>query len=289
MRKCFSGMAFVLAGLVIGGCAASGGASSSSATSDAGSVDAHDNMDAVVWLQTSNEFAAVTEGIYATATTALVDLARDRADNSTPMAIVMDVDETVLNNVRYQAQLILDNTVYESDTWDDWIAMQAATAIPGVVDFIRTGQSLGVKFFLVTNRTCIVRDNESETCPQKQETLDNLTAVGIDSSLDSLYFRDDIPPAQCRALLTADEQADGLWSTDKTSRRACVELDHDIVMLFGDQLGDFVEEAAGDSHGEGADHSEHWGKTWFMLPNPTYGGWRPREFSDKQSLIRGVQ
>jgi acid phosphatase len=92
--------------------------------------------------------------------------------------------------------------------------------------------------------------------------------------------------------LSEPEQVDGTWSSDKTSRRECLRLDHDIIMLFGDQLGDFTEAEDSPSGESGRDiaveYAEYWGKTWFMLPNPTYGDWRPRDSAEKRSLIRGI-
>ncbi len=278
-----AGSALLLACLAVSGCATTGG-------SDA--QPAHDNIDAVTWLQTSTEYAGVTAGIYATAAAALREIANTEPDRIRSMAIVMDIDETVLDNSRYQGQLVLDGATYDGASWDAWIARRTAVAVPGVVDFIRTSQSLGVHVAFITNRPCRTRPDTAEECPQVADTQANLEAVGIDTRSTTLFLMRDRPPAQCRALLTKSEQADGSWSSDKTSRRECVRLDYEIVMLFGDQLGDFTEKQNGASGETGRDiaasYGEYWGKTWFMLPNPTYGGWRPRTSAEKRSLIRGL-
>ena len=280
----FSGPSLLLmACAVICGCATTGGSES---------TPAHDNMDAVVWLQTSTEYAAVAAGTYAAATAALHEIAKSEAGATDNMAIVLDIDETVLDNSRYQGQLVHDDATYESESWDRWIALRAAPAVPGAVDFIRTSQSLGFHVAFITNRTCRARPDTDEDCPQKLDTLVNLQDVGVDTESTTLFLRGERPTGQCRALLSASEQAEGKWSSDKTSRRECVILEHDIVMLFGDQLGDFTAEEGGSSGESGRDvaakYSEYWGKTWFMLPNPTYGGWRPRTSDEKRSLIRGI-
>lgn len=277
------GPSFLLLSLGVSGCATTGGSDS---------TPAHDNMDAVVWLQASTEYAAVTAGVYATATAALEEVAKTAAGRTHEMAVVLDIDETVLDNSRYQAQLVMDDATYEGGSWDEWIALRAAPAVPGVVDFVRRSQSLGFHVAFITNRTCRARPDTAEECPQKPDTLVNLEEIGVDSGSTTLFLREERPSERCRALLSAAERADGKWSSDKTSRRACVSLDYDIVMLFGDQLGDFTEEeddASGESGRDvAAEFGEHWGKSWFMLPNPTYGGWRPRTPPEKRTLIQGI-
>ncbi len=274
------GPSLLLASLCVCGCATTGGADS---------APAHDNMDAIVWLQTSTEYAAAAAGTYAAATAALREIGNAESGRTDKMAIVLDIDETVLDNSRYQAQLVFDEATYDGETWDKWIDLRAASPVPGVVEFIRTSQSLGFHVAFITNRACRARPDTAEDCPQKEDTLANLEDVGVDTGSTTLFLRGDRPSDRCRTLLSEAEQAEGVWSSDKTSRRECVGLDYDIVMLFGDQLGDFTEEdGASAGRDAAAEYSEYWGKTWFMLPNPTYGGWRPGSPAQKRSRIRGV-
>jgi len=283
ISKCVSVAGLLLVCLGVCGCATTGGADV---------TPAHDNLDAVVWLQSSAEYAAVTTGTYAAATAELRKFVAANPAAVGTMAVVMDVDETVLDNSRYQGQIVLDDSTYESETWDQWIALRAASAVPGAVDFIRSSQSLGVHVALITNRRCRNRTGAAETCPQKRDTAVNLAELGVDVETVTLFLRGETPPERCRALLSASEKAEGHWSSDKTSRRGCVSLDREIVMLFGDQLGDFTEatvERPGASGPEiAADYAEYWGRSWFMLPNPTYGGWRPNDAASKRRLVRGI-
>ena len=275
------GMPVLVACLVTGGCSATGGS---------GANLPHDTMDAVLWIQTSTEYAAATSSIYGAAEAALRQVVAASPQGAGSMAVVLDVDETVLDNSRYQGQVVLDDSRYQRDTWDQWIEMRDAAAVPGVVDFVKASRDLGVHVVFITNRACRTRAGEARACPQKQDTLINLVAAGVDANADSLYLRGDVPPDRCRALLTEPELEDGTWSSDKTSRRQCVRTTHDIVMLFGDQLGDFTEEGESTSGRQAArTFRVHWGKTWFMLPNPTYGDWRPDNGSDKRALVRGLQ
>ena len=153
------------------GCAATGGS---------GTTPAHDNMDSVLWVQASTEYAAAAASTYAAATVALKEIAESESDSA--MAVVLDVDETVLDNSRYQAQLVFDEATYESESWDRWIALRDAPPVPGVVDFIRASQSLGVHVAFITNRACRARPDTAEDCPQKEDTFANLRDVGIDTS-----------------------------------------------------------------------------------------------------------
>ena len=67
------------------------------------------------------------------------------------------------------------------------------------------------------------------------------------------------------------------WGRDKTSRREFVAANYRVIMLFGDNLGDFIADTA-ENQKERSDlisqNLEHWGNSWFMLANPTYGGWQ---------------
>ena len=261
-------------------------------TEESAPANANDNMDAVLWQQASAEYAGVTKGVYAAASAALVEIAMTESAGDKGKAIVMDVDETVLDNVPYQAQLVLDGATYGSESWDEWIALRSAPPVPGAVEFIREAQSLGLHVVFVTNRRCRTRPGGDDECPQKADTRANLEDVGIDTRSTTLFLRGERPPEPCLPLLTAAEEGDGTWSSDKTSRRECIQLSDDIVMLFGDQLGDFTEHEdmpSGTARRDVAnEYSEYWGRVWFMLPNPTYGSWRPGTYNEKQQRIRGT-
>lgn len=277
------GIALLACVLMVGGCATTGGSIEPSA---------HDNLDAVVWQQTSSEYTAAAQGIYAAATMALKQMGDNPNPSGRGRAIVLDVDETVLDNVPYQGQLVLDDDRYRSETWDPWIEQRSAEATPGAVAFIQTAQSLGFHVVLITNRACLPRKDIADPCPQYEDTLANLQSVGIDTGLTTLMLRGDRPSKPCRQFLSADELETGSWSSVKTSRRECVQIDDDIVMMFGDQLGDFFEVPYGETADRIRDialeHESQWGKNWFMLPNPTYGNWKPRSTKEKRSLIRGI-
>ena len=166
-----------------------------------------------------------------------------------------------------------------------------ATAIPGALEFIRASKDLGTRVRCVTNRECLQRVGTADDCPQKDDTLANLRQLGIEVDRDALFLRGERVPDRCSRLLTESEHE--RWtSRDKSSRRQCVALDGEIVMLFGDQLGGFIgglEDSTPASRRALLDQYEgNWGSSWFMIPNPVYGWWLELLQPDKRSYLRGL-
>jgi acid phosphatase len=170
-----------------------------------------------------------------------------------PPAVVVDVDETVLDNSYYQARMVRDNTAYSSATWDPWVMEAKATAIPGAREFAQYAHARGVTIFYVTNRTANL----------EEATRTNLAAEQFPLSTD------------VDTVLTRGERPE--WSASaKGPRRTHVAATHRILLLVGDDLGDFVVDAAGtpeERRGRTRMHEGWWGRRWIMLPNPTYGSW----------------
>ena len=252
-----------------------------------------ENLNAVLWIQTSSEYAATAIGTYAAATAALQRTVTTDVTGIDRMAVVMDLDETVFDNSRYKAQEVLTSVRKQDETWDQWIALREANAVPGAVDFIRASQDLGVSVLFITNRRCRERADTLGDCPQKEDTLVNLQQLGIEIGRRALFLRSEQVPDRCLSFLSESEHEQGRWTaSDKTSRRQCVGLDYDIVMLVGDQLGDFIG-GPGQSTLVSRDellrqYEEKWGNTWFMIPNPTYGAWLRLLHPDKRAHLRGM-
>jgi 5'-nucleotidase (lipoprotein e(P4) family) len=251
-----------------------------------------ESLDGNLWLQTSSEFPAAAIGTYAAATAALKRMAAGDRAGVDRMVVVMDVDETVVDNAVCGTQYILHESGACGDqTWDQFLALRNATAIPGAVDFIRASQDLGVRVWFVTNRECLRRVGIPDDCPQEDDTLANLRQLGIEVDDDSIFLRGERTPDRCRRFLSETEH-DRWTSSDKTSRRQCVALDREIVMLIGDQLGDFIgglEDTTPTYRRALVDqHEGNWGNTWFMIPNPVYGSWLDLLQPDKRSHLRGL-
>ncbi len=236
---------------------------------------------ATLWIRTSSEFRAASEIIYRAATAALAEGLADPAwtaepaqagDFSTlPPAVVMDIDETVLDNAAVQARMLLDETCLAEfgAVWDAWIAERSAPAVPGAVEFIRAAREMKdrqgrpLRIFFITNRECIRRPGDDSACPQEDDTAANLRALGLDE------------PTLIDDLMVKGERPE--WSSEKLPRRIEIARSYRIVLNVGDDIGDFLPEVRRQSVPERerarcANHGR-WGRQWFMIPNPMYGSW----------------
>lgn len=237
-------------------------------------VPADDNLNAVLWMQASVEYDAAATQTYRAAIAgldaALADPAWDalvpseRANPATglPPAVILDIDETVLDNSPYQARLVRDGTEYASATWADWVAERKATPVPGMVEFAKAASARGITLVYITNRTK----------QMQADTLANLRAVGLPAD-DAAFLGKGTVVEGCK-------QAD---SGDKHCRRQLAGRSYRVLMQFGDQLGDFMQvepntPAARDGLMEA--HGAWFGRRWWMLPNPSYGDWQPALFGN---------
>jgi len=246
--------------------------------------EAHEQLNSVLWVRTAPEYEAVCREIFAQATLSLEEALADRTRTASleqsadyedlPPAVILDVDETALDNSAFEARLIVEGKEYNKPMWNAWIAEEEATAVPGAQNFIRHALERGVEVFFVTNR-----DHDTE-----EHTVRNLRN----------HFG---PTITGDRVLTRKEQAD--WTSDKTSRRAHVAATHRVLLLVGDDLNDFVYsgDIAPQARRENAlQYSEYWGTRWIIVPNPMYGTWeqalygfdRGLERSEKINLKRGA-
>lgn len=231
-----------------------------------------EGVTATLWFQTAVERQAATLAVYRAATarlpaarkatheTASLEQAAQGGFARKPPAIVLDVDETVVDNSPYEAWRIQAGKPYDSASWAAWVASAQATAIPGAPEFIARARALGFRVVFVTNRTCPANgpygpDGLHAACPQKAQTLANLERV----------LGRPVAPGD---LMLRGDRAD--WAeSDKSARRLAVARTHRIAMLVGDDLNDFVPRAKYVEQ----DHANRWGLTWVPIPNPTYGSW----------------
>lgn len=219
-------------------------------------------LDATVWVQSSAGWQATARQTYRLARheleRALADSGRSAlleppdGSRSRPPAVILDVDETVLDNTPYQARLVLSGEEFSPETWGEWVREEVARPVPGALAFTRAAAERGVAVFYVTNR-----DHRLEPA-----TRANLRSAGFPLSEDE------------DRLLTQGER-DG-WGSDKASRRAHVAESHRVLLLIGDDLNDFVSGARASAEAYRrlrSRHADRFGRDWFMLPNPTYGTW----------------
>jgi 5'-nucleotidase (lipoprotein e(P4) family) len=237
-------------------------------------ASADDNLNAVLWVQRSAEYKALSEQTYRAAADrldaalkaktwdALVPEERGNAATGLKPAVVLDVDETVLDNSPYQARLIADHAQYDEVTWDQWVAEKKAKAVPGVVDFARAAKAKGVTLLYISNRAVHLKD----------ATIANLKAAGLPVADDSVFLGLGTNVPGC-------EQN----GTEKNCRRRLAGQQYRVLMQFGDQLGDFVQITANTEAGRQQllDQYHDWfGERWWMLAGPTYGSWEPALFNN---------
>jgi acid phosphatase len=231
------------------------------ATAPAADVAAHDNLNAVLWTQRSVEFKGNAETAFALARIRLDQALRDRGWTAAPAeqtgnyrrlppAVVLDVDETVLDNSAYQAWNVVADTSFDPKTWTSFVNAKMSVPIPGAVEFTQYAAGKGVAVFYVTNRTA----------EEEPATRENLAQYGfpLGGNVDT--------------LLTAQERPE--WKSAKSTRRAFIAENYRILLLIGDNFGDFVDAYRGteDERQQTYDaNKERWGHDWIVIANPTYG------------------
>jgi 5'-nucleotidase (lipoprotein e(P4) family) len=243
------------------------------ATATAARADdvAREQLHATLWMQQSPEYRAMVAQTYRLATERLelalapgsaaleqVDVPAQRLA-ALPPAIVLDLDETVLDNSFYQAQLLRERRDYDDASWAAWVEQAAAPALPGAREFLRAAESRGIRIFYVTNRECPrQRPDVGDPCPAKSATLRNLAALGLPGAdePETLLLRRERPEWDGRS---------------KSPRRAWIAERYRIVALVGDDLQDFVDRSI--YLGRGGALDALFGLRWFLLPNAMYGSW----------------
>jgi len=202
---------------------------------------------ATLWMQTSAEFRALCYQSFNLAKMNL-DIFLAAHTGSKKVAVIVDADETVIDNSAYEAFLIGNDFGYSSKTWTPWMAAAQATAIPGALEFLNYANKKGVEIFYVTNRKMVGYDG----------TEKNLKALGF-------------PDVDKKHLLLRT------GSSDKQERRDIVAKDYEIAFLMGDNLNDFAsvfaKKPVADRFAEVDKIKDTWGKKFIVLPNPTYGEW----------------
>jgi 5'-nucleotidase (lipoprotein e(P4) family) len=181
-----------------------------------------------------------------------------KATRKMPRAIVVDIDETVLDNSPSNARQIATNSPFNTKDWYAWGEMRKAKAVPGAVDFLNYAVSKGVKIFYISNRDEV----------QRQATLDNLKSAGFNDV------------ASERVMLRVNGES------PKGPRRNVVAATYRIVLLIGDNLDDFSEvfekKSIAERYAEADLAKDMWGKSFIVLPNAMYGTWENAIYEHKR-------
>ena len=204
---------------------------------------------ATLWQQASGEARALE---YQTYVLARLLLDRDLRNHRIRMrrAIIVDVDETILDNSRYQGMLVKKGVNYP-EGWTEWCNRAEATPIPGAVEFLRYAHSRGVRVFYVTNRKIAEKDG----------TARNLKNVGFPEVNDETL------------LVRTDTKSDS-----KEPRRQQIGSRYHVVLLMGDNLNDFSEvfeksKTVASRIAAAENNKSQFGTHFIVLPNTMYGDW----------------
>jgi acid phosphatase len=221
-------------------------------------------LDANLYMQTSAEYRACCYQAYNLATLRLKEaLAKKPAGKP---AVIMDLDETVLDNAGFQAMQSRSKLAYDQRLWDRWEENDGdcVALIPGAKEFIHEARKSGVAVAYISNR--------GEKFRSKTKLL--LTRLDIPAATEDLL------------KLSTD-------TSNKSKRRVEVEVNYNVLLLVGDNLRDFDEKLAFGkfdktkpeevakailARKDAVDKERSkWGDRWIILPNPAYGEW-PKPF-----------
>lgn len=280
-----------------------------------------------LWAQTSAEYRALCTLVYRSATQAMHE--RVRLGNyprdaqgrrflrtctptvatggsiDQPLAVVMDLDETVLDNSGFEAHLLKTGQTFRPALWKEWVSFQgrdprARRTVPGALEFIRSMESEGVTVIYLTNRT--EHEGGREAVLSLLRAL-GLGTAGLEERLLMLPATKEVERQASLQLLKrlglSEASAEGKALLDNQSqkhrRRLEVMLRYQVVGYFGDDLNDFPMTLASrtpagqpmvDLRKREVDaHAGHWGTDWFILPNPVYGSWEPGRTLPKERAV----
>lgn len=200
-----------------------------------------------LYAQSAAEYKALCYQAYELAE---IQVKRALAKGDKKPTVILDLDETVLDNSPYTAWQIVTNNPYSPDTWAQWVEDASAEAVPGSIEFLTWANSRGVDLYYISNRS-------SEGL---NETIKNLQNLGVPQADSSHIF-----------LKTT--------TSDKSERRAKVKAGAaDIILYIGDNLGDYSEiwDKPANIEKRLSDvqvHRDEMGVKFIVLPNSLYGTW----------------
>ena len=232
-------------------------------------VPAREQVIAASWMRHSLEYQFLAAQVFRQATNALpaaltqagtasVEQQAMTGFMSLPPAVILDIDETAIDNLDFSSALTASGRYFNPDLWSAWMQNdQNGRVIPGVVAFVQEARSQGARVVFITNRACA--PDGAPVCLEKESTMKALARIGIP----------DLEPGNVMFAGGADNVP-----SDKRGRREEVARTHRIVMLVGDDLQDFVpQDMAVRMRRNRSIEPGHFGVRWFLLPNPLYGSW----------------
>ena len=215
----------------------------------------------LLWMRTSAEYRALAYQGYNVAMNAVKMAVTDPSHQRKPLAIVLDADETVVDNTKLMGESIVNgNGRFDAPWWRQAVHQGKSQAMPGAVEFLNEVHKQGVEIFYVSNRYAPVNYDA---------TVQNFKALGF-PSVDKdhvLLFEKD---------------------SDKQPRFDMIAKKYYVVVYMGDNAGDFPIGTKGKTLAERNAiidaHKEDFGTTFVVFPNPAYGSWVSSLAKDYQNL-----
>lgn len=216
---------------------------------------------ALLWLRTSGEYQAICLQTFNTALRHVRGVVENHpaGTGTKPLAVVMDLDETVLDTSGYSVYLLSQGLAHEERHWITWNQQNSDQIglVPGAKQFIKDVERDGVHVVFVSNR----HDSGRDVTVQILRKFDLATPTALDD------------PTGVKLLLRKN-------TSSKQSRRDIVNASYTVIALLGDNLNDFSDDFRSPTvksiDGRRAmvqKHAAEWGSRWYVLPNPIYGYW----------------
>jgi 5'-nucleotidase (lipoprotein e(P4) family) len=206
----------------------------------------------IQWVQRSAEYSALALQAYRVATAHVETAAKGRTAGT--WAVVLDADDTIINNTEYQARLVRRGVRHSEDLFTEWARERASTAVPGARTFLTRVRELGGRIAIVTNRIMV-------QCPDTEAVF---KALGM--MYDVMLCRPD----------GASSDKNPRFDAVAAGQTAAGPQPLDVVAFVGDNIHDFP----GGSQALRAQPDtafSAFGVRYFILPNPMYGSWeQPR-------------
>ena len=194
----------------------------------------------VRWVTQSKEYQALCNQIYSIASEKLIDSIEN--DKNTNFAVILDLDETVLDNSQYQIELHERNESFNMDSWSKWVLREEANLVPGFYDYVQLLRKKNIQVIFLSNRM-----NARLT-----STINNMKKLGVHSNSDVYLLRKNKTDKKHVRREEVFTSTGRMKDFPKLS----------IVQYLGDAMGDFY---SSDYHRFGMDQ--------FIFPNPMYGKW----------------
>ncbi|MGQ0736154.1 MAG: 5'-nucleotidase, lipoprotein e(P4) family, partial [Acidobacteriota bacterium] len=203
--------------------------------------------EAIRWVRAAAEHRAIFLQVYGAASERVREAAAGRAKGT--WAVILDADETILDNSTYQMRRAAEGLAFTNETWNAWVREERAPALPGTGPFLALVRDLGGRIAIVTNR-------DDEVCA---ETRRNIAAVGLVADM-----------VLCRVMGASDKNPRFEAVQKGTAAPGIGPLD--VVLWIGDNIQDFPR-LSQEIHQQPPEALAAFGRTYFVLPNPMYGSW----------------